>query len=144
MKIRLLLSGIAAGACFHAAMAQQMSLAQTQKTAEQGNAASENNLGLAYVHGQGVPRDYAKAVFWFRKAAYQRLAQAEYNLGDENFLGHGTPRNFERAYFWLDLAAAQGFANAAAQRDRIENLLTPAELAEAQRRASTWTPQVKQ
>ena len=39
--------------------------------AEQGVAQAQNNLGLMYANGQGVPQDYAEAVKWFRLAAEQ-------------------------------------------------------------------------
>ena len=34
------------------------------KSAEQGNAAGQNNLGLMYGHGKGVPQDHKEAVKW--------------------------------------------------------------------------------
>ena len=37
--------------------------------AEQGDAIAQNNLGLMYSKGQGVPLDFKTAVKWFRLAA---------------------------------------------------------------------------
>ena len=39
--------------------------------AEQGDATAQNNLGLMYDYGKGVPEDdaKAKAVYWYRRAA---------------------------------------------------------------------------
>ena len=39
--------------------------------AEQGNADTQNNLGVMYAHGHGVAKDDATAVEWYRKAADQ-------------------------------------------------------------------------
>jgi TPR repeat protein len=39
--------------------------------AEQDDADAQNNLGLMYRNGQGVPQDYAEAVKWYRLAAEQ-------------------------------------------------------------------------
>jgi TPR repeat protein len=39
------------------------------------------NLGSSYATGQGVAKDYAEAVNWFRKAAEQNDAKAQSNLG---------------------------------------------------------------
>jgi hypothetical protein len=39
--------------------------------AEQGNAAAQHHLGVAYELGDGVPQLYAIAVTWYRKAADQ-------------------------------------------------------------------------
>src|SRR6266550_8008039 len=50
--------------------------------AEQGNAQVQFNLAAMYHEGQGVPRNYAEAVNWLRKAADQAFAEAQHNLGD--------------------------------------------------------------
>ena len=47
------------------------SLTDVLKTAEQGNADAQFNLGLMYYAGKGVPKDDAKAEKWCRKAANQ-------------------------------------------------------------------------
>jgi hypothetical protein len=43
--------------------------AALQQAAEQGNADAQAKLGEMYFHGQGVPKDHAKAVQWYQKAA---------------------------------------------------------------------------
>jgi hypothetical protein len=40
-----------------------------QKAAEQGNADAQNDLGLLYEDGNGVPQNYAEAYFWFSLAS---------------------------------------------------------------------------
>ena len=75
-----------------------------------GNAAAEFNLGLSYQEGHGVPQSYAKAVYWFRKAALQGDARAEFNLGLFYAVGQGGPRNYAKAVYWLRKAALQGNA----------------------------------
>ena len=52
------------------------------KLAEQGNAGAQNDLGVMYAEGRGVPQDDAKAIKWFRKAAEQGHADAQLNLGE--------------------------------------------------------------
>ena len=51
-----------------------------QKAADQGNADAQNNLGVMYYSGEGVPSDTAKAAEWFKKAAAQGNADAQANL----------------------------------------------------------------
>ena len=48
----------------------------SQKAAEQGQAHAQSNLGVMYTNGQGVKRDHAEAVRWYRKAAEQGLVYA--------------------------------------------------------------------
>ena len=50
--------------------------------ADQGDAEAQNNLGLRYYNGEGVTKDYAEAVKWYRKAAEQGHAEAQFNLGN--------------------------------------------------------------
>ena len=44
--------------------------------AKQGDATAQNNLGLMYGEGQGVPQDYKTAHKWYRLAAEQGNASA--------------------------------------------------------------------
>ena len=47
------------------------------------------NLGGCYVVGEGVERDKAEAVKWFRKAAKQGYAEAQFSLGVLYYIGAG-------------------------------------------------------
>ncbi|MEE3496964.1 MAG: sel1 repeat family protein, partial [Butyrivibrio sp.] len=50
-----------------------------QKSAEQGLARGQNNLGYMYEHGQGVVQDYIKAVEWYQKSAERGNSIAQNN-----------------------------------------------------------------
>ncbi len=51
------------------------------KSAEQGDADAQYNLGLMYAEGDGVPQDDKQAVHWFTKSAEQGDAGAQFSLG---------------------------------------------------------------
>jgi len=102
---------------------------------------------VRYEKGQGVPKDYAEAMQWYRKAAEQGLASAQNNLGFMYSLGHGAPQDYVEAYKWFNLAAAHFPASetenrktALGNRDRVAAAMTAAQIAEAQRLASEWKP----
>src|SRR5713226_5680439 len=57
--------------------------------ADQGHADAQNNLGVMYSNGRGVPQDYAEAARWYSKAADQGFAAGQYNLGIMYEQGHG-------------------------------------------------------
>ena len=59
-----------------AVAAQSTEIEQLRLAAEQGDASAQFNLGFMYATGEGVPKDDAKAVKWFRLAAEQGHAQA--------------------------------------------------------------------
>ena len=44
-------------------------ISKLEKTAKQGNAEAQYNLGVIYHNGEGVPKDDAKAFHWYEKAA---------------------------------------------------------------------------
>ena len=46
------------------------------KSAEQGYASAQYNLGLCYYYGDGVVENYTEAVKWIREAAKQGQAKA--------------------------------------------------------------------
>ena len=80
--------------------------------AEEGVASAQNDLGVRYANGDGVPEDDAEAVRWYRLAADQGLAQAQYILGRRYDLGVGFPQDYVEALRWFRLAAEQGHAEA--------------------------------
>ena len=50
------------------------------KSAEQGKASAQCNLGLCYYNGDGVAKDYKQAVYWFTKSAEQGYENAKQAL----------------------------------------------------------------
>ena len=82
------------------------------KIAEQGNADAQFNLGSMYYYGRGVPQDYQQ--------------------------------DYVQAHMWVNLAASQETGgdrqNGIKMRDFTEQLMTPEQIAEAQRLSREWKP----
>ena len=110
-----------------------------RKAADQDHAAAQSNLGLLYAEGRGVARNDAEAAKWFRRAADQGLVEAQTILGLMYVKGQGVTQSYLLAHMWLNLAAAQGEAGALADRDQLARMMTPAQIAEAQRLAQERT-----
>jgi TPR repeat protein len=69
--------------------------------------------GNEYINGQGrVPKDYKKAMHWFRMAADQDNGAAEFNVGVMYENGWGIKRDYAEARRWYEKATAQGYAGA--------------------------------
>ena len=85
--------------------AQVTELAQLRALAEQGDAVAQNNLGLMYANGRGVPEDDAEAVRWFRMAAEQGNPDAQNDLEIMYTNGRGVPEDDAEAVRWYRLAA---------------------------------------
>jgi len=77
---------------------------------------------------------------WYRRAADQGNVAAQALLGGMYLVGEGVPEDFVAAHMWYNLAAAHGDISAAEQRQRIATLMTPAQIAEAQKLAREWKP----
>jgi TPR repeat protein len=82
-------------------------LREYRKSAEQGHARSQMNLGSMYWNGQGVPENRVEAVKWYRKAAEQGDADSQNNLGFMYANGKGVPESRAEAAKWYRKAADQ-------------------------------------
>lgn len=133
-----------------------------RKSAEQENDFAQHILATMCDEGKGVPKDYVEAARWYRKVAEQGNAHAQYKLGDMYASGRGVTEDYVEAYKWYNLAAA-GYTNthyilpaaklaAAVSEDKLRHdecvklldsvaaKMTPAQIDEAQKRASEWKP----
>ena len=79
----------------------------------------------------------------FHQAAEQGDPAAQYALGVSYYQGVGVPKSKQEAYLWLSLAATEGNTKAAKLRDKIEKLLPPTQLAEAQSRTIKMFKKIK-
>jgi len=108
-----------------------------RKAAEQGDATAQLNLGIMYNEGRGMPENDTEAVKWYRKAAEQGHAKAQYSLGVMYATGQGVPENYIQAYAWVNLSAAQDEKRALELKEDLRVLMTPPQIAEAQKLSHT-------
>ena len=87
-------------------------LAQWQPLAVQGNPVAQNNLGVMYLDGKGVPQNMSEAVRYLSLAAAAGSSLGQNNLGGLYREGKGVPRDYVLAARWFTASAGQG--NAAA------------------------------
>lgn len=82
------------------------------KSAIQGYAPAQCNLGFCYWAGKGVKKDYAAAVKWYRKSADQGDMTAQFNMGVCYANGYGVVSSKYTAFNWYKKSADQGYVNA--------------------------------
>jgi hypothetical protein len=116
-----------------------------RKAADQGNAQAQAYLGNMYYYGRGVTQNYAEAINWYHKAAEQGNTDAQYSLGIVYSNDHGVPQDYVEAYKWFNLAATLSLDKserdeANRNRDIATTLMSPAQIAEAQKRTREWKP----
>jgi TPR repeat protein len=83
--------------------------------ADQGDTSAQNNLGLMYNRGLGVPQDFAQASMWYRLAAEQGVASAQDLIGEMYDRGQGVPQHYAEAVKWYGLAADENFCSGTEQ-----------------------------
>ena len=109
-----------------------------RRAAGLGNAFAQGALGYMYedgdtTPGSGVQQDYAEALKWYHKAAEQGDTYAQNRLGLMYKNGQGVPKDYVNAYMWFNLSASQGNKDAAKYQDQTAHMMTPEQIAEAQK-----------
>jgi TPR repeat protein len=107
--------------------------------ADQGRSDAQYQLGHLYYK----QNNYAEAAKWFHLAADQGRADAQSNLGAMYAEGEGVPQDYLQALMWFTLSAAQHHKDGMENRDKAAGLMTPAQIAEAQKLAREWKSTAK-
>jgi len=84
----------------------------TEAMAERGVVEAQFSLGLRFASGQGAGLDFARAEYWYLKAANQNHALAHFNLGMMHARGQGMPSDKAKSLVWIQKAAELGDASA--------------------------------
>ena len=104
---------------------------ETKKMAEAGDASAQFSLGVMYNNGDGVLKDSAEAVKWYRKSAEQGNANAQYNLGVMYEKGDGVLKDSVEAHAWYYNASANGVESAKKNLSNIEKTMNPDQISDA-------------
>ena len=110
-------------------------VAALHEQAKEGSAIAQSNLGAMYANGDGVPKDYAEAIKWFRMAADLGNANAQNERGLMYGNGTGVPKDLVQAHAWLNIAGANGHEEAKKSLEIAENQMTSEQKAEAMKLA---------
>jgi hypothetical protein len=113
--------------------------------AEGGFNKAQHLLGYMYSNGLGLPKDNSQAIHWYRAAAESGHFGAQHNLGSMYYRGQGVSQNLVLAHMWINIAASnlhdaplgsdgRGYSD---QMDKLESIMTPKAITEAQGRART-------
>lgn len=100
--------------------------------AESGNVDAQVAVADLYGYGQGVKTDYAKALYWSRKAASHGNAEAEFNLGTAYAAGLSVPVDYVKACALMNLAVLQDSKYEKFRRNLMSSEMTHEQVAQAQ------------
>jgi TPR repeat protein len=109
------------------------------------------SLAFSAFGGQFEDATAAEMAKSYRRAAEQGVAEAQHNLGHMYRVGFGVPQDYVQAHMWFNLAASRFPASekkknrawAVKNRDNVASMMTPVQIAEAQRLARGWKPKVE-
>ena len=87
--------------------ARQRAIADLRQQALAGDVNAQIQLGVIYLTGDGVAKDDAEAMTWFRKAADQTNPIAERYMAEMYFKGRGVHADNMEAAKWLRMSAEQ-------------------------------------
>lgn len=104
--------------------------------AQQGYVNAQSSLGVLYL----IRNDFKGALPWVQLSADHGYPPSQGNLGIMYANGQGVAKDYVRAHMWFGLAAAQGDTDAANNRNSVAKLMTPAQIARAQKLAQEWKP----
>ena len=82
------------------------------KAAKLGNTQSQQELGIIYLFGKGVPKNIDKAAKWLHQAANSGDMRAQMRMGELYKNGLGVPKNYSTALKWFRKSATKGFSGA--------------------------------
>lgn len=80
--------------------------------AARGDRGGRYEMGRAYYNGEGVGRDYDKAIALLQDSALAGHGEAQYLMGEAYSNGRGVPSNATVAVLWYGKAAARGVTEA--------------------------------
>jgi hypothetical protein len=125
--------------------------------ADRGDVAAQMDLAQAYLTGDNVPEDRAKAASWYIMAgengsaegkrrsieithgmALFQIGEIRFDLGKMYMSGTGAAQDYVSAYAWFELAKAAGDIRAQGEENTLEQKMDSGQVQEGRQRASQW------
>ena len=119
-------------------------LAELQPLTEQGDAASQYNLGEMHARGDGVPQNFVEARHWLYRAAMQHNVFAQFELASLYEKGRGVAADLTQAFMWYQVAANNGHEEAAERLEIVQQNMSSRQLEAALERVRHWQPDDEQ
>jgi uncharacterized protein len=95
-------------------------------------------VAMRYENGEGLPQDYKEAFNLYEFGAIIGDSFCEFKVGVMYSKGLGTTQDYVLAHKWFNVAGANDNEDARKQRDILQKIMTPAQIAKAQKLAREW------
>ncbi|MDE1462422.1 tetratricopeptide repeat protein [Spartinivicinus poritis] len=95
--------------CWSSVPSTQKAIKQLEWAARKGSAEAQRSLACAYAHGEVVPLDNNKVMYWDELAAKQGLAESQNDLALMLLFGEGGKADIEQAIYWYEQSASKDY-----------------------------------
>jgi uncharacterized protein len=106
--------------------------------AEHGHASAQYNIGVMHEWGNGLPKDNAQALKWYKRSAEQFHKDAQNNLGALYSKGEGTNKDFVEALKWFIISAENGSEGGQKNIRMVKKRMNYEQISQAQKLANDW------
>lgn len=79
------------------------------EAAKKGSVEAQRSLAILYAHGEVVPKDNKKTMYWDEQAAKQGLAESQHDLALMLLYGEGGVIDIPRAIYWYEKSATEDY-----------------------------------
>lgn len=93
------------------------------KEAEGHSPVAQQTVGLMYINGDGVEKDYKKAAYWFARASGADYPPALYDLGAIYRNGEGVAVDINKAVYFYTKSANLGYSLAMSELIKIYQVI---------------------
>ncbi len=118
--------------------------AMLKPLAQGGDVRAQYLLGRIYSEGEGVAKNDAEGIKWYRLAANNGDVVSQLVLGTMYVNGRGVERDLAQAYSWFTIVARGGVRSMTSQafevRDLIEQMMSSQQINDAEAIAAAWNP----
>ena len=116
----------------------EVALKKLLPLAARGHSAAQYNLGVMSEWGNGVPKDYAEALKWYKLSAEGSHKDAQNNLGAMYSKGEGVEQSFVEAFKWFVISSENGSEAGRKNIDILEKRMTSEQITKARTLARKW------
>ena len=109
-----------------------------KKAHRQGHKYSAQWVAEMYREGNGVPKDYAKALSWYVKAVERGNGNAAYDLGVMYAKGNGVEQSDAKAYAWWSVGIYLESFNSRRAMDTLASYMPERDLLKAKKLAKEY------
>lgn len=119
-----------------------------RRMADDGDPHAQWLMGILTGPGVVLPRDDAKALYWFRRSAAQGNLSGQRKLAEVHYMGRGVAVDYAEAYFWIGFVVDAATTGGWFETD--DNLQTVADISHAKigraraeeldRKRAAWKP----